>query len=40
MSEKPLMSVCNWVEDFFHTDKAIKYDGTTTEKVGIFTVTW
>ena len=40
MSEKPLMSVCNWVEDFFPADKSIKYDGTTTEKVGIFTVTW
>lgn len=38
MSEKPLMSVCNWVEDFWTVP--IKYDGTTTEKVGIFTVTW
>lgn len=38
MAEKPLMAVCNWVPDYFST--AVDYDGTTTKKIGIFTVKW
>jgi hypothetical protein len=38
MSESSLMGVCSWTSDYF--DKPVKYDGTTTEKIGIFTVKW
>jgi hypothetical protein len=40
MTEKPVMGVCSYTEDFFGSENPIKYDGTPVKKIGVFTATW